>query len=162
MGVATGRKSHSWILGRLGVEGHRSAVAAWDARSAGFTRQIFATRCNRSSLLRAVLVCFKKYIIISNNISVVIAIVIAVFIAYVIVIVTSINYIIIIVIIFFYLDVLAQDGKAAKRDEAANRGDGNSRGDGDHQRRRGAKDHPRCPQAGAADPRPEAAAAGVG
>ncbi len=80
MGVATGRKSHSWILGRLGVEGqHRPAVAAWDARSAGFTRQIFATRCNRSSLLRAVLVCFKKYIIIiSNIISVVIAIVIVI------------------------------------------------------------------------------------
>ena len=79
MGVATGRTSHFRILGRLGVEGHRSAVAAWDARSAGFTRQIFATRCNRSSLLRAVLVCFKKYIIIiSNIISVVIAIVIVI------------------------------------------------------------------------------------
>ena len=79
MGVATGRTTHFRILGRLGVEGHRSAVAAWDARSAGFTRQIFATRCNRSSLLRAVLVCFKKYIIIiSNIISIVIAIVIVI------------------------------------------------------------------------------------
>ena len=79
MGVAAGRTSHFRILGRLGVEGHRSAVAAWDARSAGFTRPIFATRCNRSSLLRAVLVCFKKYIIIiSNIISVVIAIVIVI------------------------------------------------------------------------------------
>ena len=95
MGVATGRTSRFRILGRLGVEGHRPAVAAWDARSAGFTRQIFATRCNRSSLLRAVLVCFKKYIIIiiiiiiiSNIIS--IAIVVAIFIVIPIVIVITI------------------------------------------------------------------------